>query len=106
MNIHNHGDLVFRPIENSTVPSTAITQKLWVLQDSGATGNRHEVVGDAIAHWFDGEKEYIHSDAQFNLQHVGGDEEHGVQNMEAGTWEILHEVEYDPWKNELRIVID
>lgn len=104
-NIHNHGDLIFKP-SSVKAPKSATAAKLHILQDSGATGNRHEVLGEKISRWEKDGKEYIFAAKPFKLQHVGGDEEHGVQEMEKGAWEVLHEVEYDPWKNELKIVID
>lgn len=104
--IANHGDIVLKPIDTRT-PVEATEAKLHILQDSGATGNRHEVVSKTnIYRWTEDGHEYLHSDTSFIIQHVGGDEEHGVQSLEAGTWEVLHEMEHDPWTNELKIVID
>jgi hypothetical protein len=108
MPISNHGDLILYPVKNHKSLKSATLGKLHVLEASGTTGNRHEVVSkeSAISHWTGGEKEYIRCDSPFIIQHVGGDCEHGVQNLEAGTYEVRHEVEYDPWKNELRRVLD
>jgi hypothetical protein len=106
--VSNHGDLVLLPIDKLIVPKTAKKAKLHVLQDSGATGNRHEVITDKgfIFRWTKDGREYLHCDNDYKIRHVGGDCEHGEQLVEAGTREIKHEIEYDPWKKELRRVID
>ncbi len=104
--IHLHGDLTLYPVKAK--PIKAENKKLHILQDSGVTGNRHEVVHKSvsISRWTKGGKEYISCAKPFILQHVGGDSEHGVQNVETGTYEVKREMEHDPWKNELRVVID
>lgn len=103
-----HGDLTLHPVENIKPPKSAKEAKLHILQSSGTTGNRHEVVSKSspIYRWEEGEKEYLYCNKPYIIQHVGGDEEHGVQDVEEGTREVLHEEEYDPFKNELRRVID
>lgn len=108
MPINNHGDLILKPVKTKKPPKSAQVAKLHVLQDSGVTGNRHEVVHKtaSIYRWTSKDKEFIHCDEDYELRHVGGDCEHGVQPVEAGTREVLHEMEHDPWSNELRIVID
>jgi len=108
MKINNHGDLILYPVEGVNPPESASKALIHVLQDSGVTGNRHEVVSEKepISRWSDNGVEYIHCVEPYIIRHVGGDCEHGVQPVEAGTRKVLHEVEHDPWKNELRIVID
>lgn len=108
MKINNHGDLILKPVKKITPPKSAKKAKLHVLQDSGVTGNRHEVFTDKgfIYRWASKGIEYLHSDTDYIIRHVGGDCEHGEQLVEAGTREILHEEEYNPWLKELRIVID
>lgn len=107
MKINNHGDLILKPVLKIKIPKTAQKDKLHVLQDSGTTGNRHEVVSkDFIYRWTKGGREFLHCDTDYTLRHVGGDCEHGEQLVEKGTREVLHEMEHDPWKNELRVVID
>ena len=107
MTINNHGDLILYPIKSMKPPKTAEKSKKFVLQDSGVTGNRHEVVSDKFIYkWEKDGVEYLHSDSDYKIQHTGGDCEHGVQDVEAGTVEVRHEIEYDPWKNELKKVID
>jgi hypothetical protein len=103
----NHGDLILYPIRKLKPPKDAIKAKLHVLQASEVTGNRHEVVSDTpIFRWTKDGKEYIHCDKDYKIQHVGGDCEHGVLPITAGTREIRHEEEYSPWENELRRVLD
>lgn len=106
--VNNHGDLILYPVNEVTPPKSAKKGKLHILQDSGPTGNRHEVVSkkSPIFQWIDGKVEYIRCDEPYIIRHVGGDEEHGMQEVEAGTREVRHEMEYNPWANELRIVID
>lgn len=108
MKINNHGDLILKPVNKITIPKTAKKDKLHVLQDSGATGNRHEVVSkEAFIYRFEKSgKEYLYCDKDYKIRHVGGDCEHGEQLVEAGTREVLHELEHNPWTNELRVVID
>lgn len=108
MTTNNHGDLVLYPIASLTPPDSAIKSKLHILQDSGPTGNRHEIVSkkNLIYRWIQDGVEYIHCDIPYIIQHVGGDQEHGFQQVEAGTRKVLHEMEYNPWGKELRVVID
>lgn len=105
-NIHLHGDITLYPAKSK--PKNSDKKKIHILQDSGVTGNRHEVVSKKlIERWKDKDgREFISCSKPFILQHVGGDAEHGVQNIEAGIYEVKRELEHDPWKNELRIVID
>lgn len=108
MKINNHGDLIIKPVKKLTPPKNAKKAKIHILQDSGTTGNRHEVFTDTglIYRWTKGGREFISCDIDYKIRHIGGDCEHGEQIVEAGTREILHELEHDPWKNELRTVID
>ena len=105
--INNHGDLILKPV-NIKVPKTAKKAKLHILQDSGTTGNRHEVFTDKgfIYRWKKGDKDFIACDTDYKIRHIGGDCEHGEQPVEKGTSELLHELEHDPWTNELKVVID
>jgi hypothetical protein len=100
-----HGDLGLIPVKVKT-PKTAKKAKIHILQASEVTGNRHEVYGKEIFRWTKDGKEYISSKTPYHIRHIGGDAEHGVQPVEAGTREVRHEEEYDPWKNELKIVVD
>lgn len=107
-NIHLHGDITLYPAKSKPVKNSE-QDKIHILQASGVTGNRHEVVNKktSIKRWKDEEgREFIYCAKPFVLQHVGGDSEHGVQNVEPGAYEIKREFEHDPWKNELRVVID
>ena len=106
--VSNHGDLILIPVKTLKPPKTARKGLLHILQDSGATGNRHEVVSEKepIFYWEKDSKTFISCAKDYIIRHVGGDCEHGVQSVEAGTRELKHEMEYNPWVNELRIVID
>lgn len=106
--INNHGDIVLYPVGSTKPPAKATKALLHILQDSGATGNRHEVVSkkEPIYRWEKDGVEYISCNKDYAIRHVGGDCEHGTQPVQAGTREVRHEEEYDPWKNELRVVID
>lgn len=108
-NVHLHGDLTLYPVTKKIAGmSKAKKAKIHVLQQSGVTGNRHEIVSDKhqLFRWENGGKEYVHGNRDFVLQHVGGDSEHGVQQISAGTYEVKREFEHDPWKDELRVVLD
>lgn len=106
--INNHGDIILYPIKTKKPIKTAKKALMHILQDSGVTGNRHEVVSkkQPIYRWEKDNVEYIHCDKNYIIQHVGGDCEHGIQEVEAGTREVRHEMEHNPWTNELRIVLD
>jgi len=108
MTINNHGDLVLKPIKKIKPPKTSESSKVHILQQSGTTGNRHEIVSKSkpIFRWIKDGVEHIHCDEDYIIQHIGGDCEHGKQNVEAGTRQVLHEMEHDAWKNELRVFID
>lgn len=108
--INNHGDLILYPVKSIKPPKDAINGTIHILQDSGATGNRHEIVSESVKNpiyrWTKDGKEYISCSKDYIIRHVGGDCEHGVQKVQSGIREVRHEMEHDPWKNELRIVID
>ena len=106
--INNHGDLIIYPIKKKTPIKSAKKAKLHILQSSSTTGNRHEVITKKgfIYKWEKDEKKYLHCDTDYIIRHIGGDCEHGEQIVSAGTSEIKNEMEHDPWKNELRRVID
>lgn len=106
--VNNHGDLILYPVKTVKPSKTAVQAKLHVLQDSEATGNRHEIVSEKepIYRWTKDGLEYISCAKDYIIRHVGGDCEHGVQTVQAGTREVRHEMEHDPWKNEFRAVID
>lgn len=108
MTINNHGDLILYPIKTTKPPKTAKKLNVHILQQSNTTGNRHEVQSkkEPIFFWVKDNKEYLHCDNDYEIKHLGGDCEHGTQLVEKGTVEIRHELEHDPWKNELRRVID
>jgi hypothetical protein len=108
MKVNNHGDLILYPVKSIKPPATAKKAKLHILQESNTTGNRHEVVSKKkpIYRWKKGDKEYISCQENYIIQHIGGDEEHGTQSVEKGAREVRHEMEYNPWGKELRIVID
>lgn len=107
MKINNHGDLILKPVEGIKLPKSAKKAKVHILQSSDTTGNRHEVVSKtSIYYWKKDGREFLYSDKDYEIRHIGGDAEHGTQLVEAGTREVLHELEHDPWKNELKIVID
>ena len=105
--VHNHGDLILYP-SKVKAPKTAKHAKLHILQDSGVTGNRHEVISKLapVYRWTKGDNEYISCAKAWEIRHVGGDEEHGVQKLTPGTYEVRHEDEYNPWSHELRRVLD
>ena len=106
--VSNHGDIVLYPVKSIKPPKTAKKAKVHVLEASVTTGNRHEVVVKKgyIYRWSKKDIEYLHCNSDYEIRHVGGDEEHGVQKVEAGTREVRHELEHNPWTNELRRVLD
>lgn len=106
--INNHGDIILKPVDEIKPPKNAKSGKKYILQQSEVTGNRHEVVSKKapIFMWEKDGVKYLFCRENYIIQHVGGDEEHGKQEVGAGTRQILHELEHDPWKNELRKVID
>ena len=108
LKVSNHGDIILYPVKNQKPPKEATKSLVHVLQVSETTGNRHEIISkkEPIYRWTKDNKEFVHCSADYEIRHVGGDSEHGVQPVEAGTREVRHEVEYDPWKNELKRVID
>lgn len=106
--VSNHGDIVLYPVKSIKPPKTAKKAKIHVLVSSDTTMNRHEVVTKKgyIYRWTKKGIEYLHCESDYQIRHVGGDEEHGVQKVEAGTREVRHELEHNPWTNELRRVQD
>jgi len=108
-NVSNlHGDIGLIPA-TAKPPKNAAKASLHILQESATTQNRHEVFSETslISRWTDKDgKEYVHCPKPYVIRHVGGDCEHGEQPVEAGTREIRRETEYDPYKNELKIVVD
>lgn len=105
--ISNHGDLILIPTRNKP-PKTAKQSLRHVLQQSETTGNRHEVVSkkEPIHLWEKDDRTFLYCKEDYEIHHLGGDEEHGVQKVQKGTRELKHEMEHDPWTNELKVVID
>jgi len=103
-----HGDIGLIITKKIKPPKTAISAKLHILQQSNTTGNRHEVVSKnkPIFRWQKDGMEYLHCDEDYIIQHIGGDCEHGKQEVEKGTRQIIHEMEWNPWQHELKKVID
>lgn len=108
MIINNHGDIILLPIKLKKPPKNARKGLTHILQKSETTGNRHEIVSkkEPIFVWEKDEQTFIYCSKDYEIRHVGGDEEHGVQKVEKGTRKLEHELEHDPWKKELKIVVD
>ena len=108
--VNLHGDITLYPVTSKIKPpKDAEIGFLHILQLSETTGNRHEVYSDVskIHRWKNKDgREYLYSKKPYFIRHIGGDAEHGIQPVELGTREIRRETEYDPWDNELKIVVD
>jgi hypothetical protein len=106
--VNLHGDITLYPCDKTHPEQCGIAQQ-HTLQESPVTGNRHEVVAPAgvtIARWVEDGREYLWCPVDYEIRHVGGDAEHGVQPVQAGTVEVIREKEHDPYTNELRVVVD
>lgn len=108
--VHNlHGDIGLHPC-NEDVPDDAECARVHVLQSSNVTGNRHIVRSFkgklAIYHWTRDGREFVACSENYQIVHEGPDAEHGTQKVQAGVREVRHEMEHDPWRNELRVVVD
>ena len=110
--IHNlHGDIGLHPAKDYvTVPKDAKASRCVVLQSSAVTGNRHVLrpfKGKAsIFHWHADGLEFVSCEDNYQIIHEGGDSEHGKQKVQAGIREVRHEMEHDPFRIELRAVVD
>jgi len=106
--VSNHGDIILYPVKKNKPPKMAKKLKTHILQESNSTENRHEVsVGKGfIYRWEKDGVEYLHCNTDYTISHLGGDCEHGIQSVEAGTREVRHEMEHNPWTKELRVVLD
>ena len=114
--IHNlHGDIGLHPatkeqakIWNENVEKLSVSAHQHVLQSSDVTGNRHVIRsrGAPIRRMIVDGVELVYCSDDYTITHEGGDAEHGTQIVQAGLREVRHEMEHDPWTNELRAVID
>jgi len=107
MKVNLHGDITLYPVKNKP-PKTAKSSLRHILQQSETTNNRHEVISkkEPILMWTKDDKTFLYCSKDYEIHHLGGDEEHGVQKVEKGTREVKHELEWNPWENELKIVLD
>lgn len=94
-----HGDVLLK--EASGVKSRGDIVNKHTLALGEVTGHSHVLTGAVIP--FDiNEKKYIEALEALTLTH----EEHSTLQIPEGTYEIIIEREYDPFKNELRRVVD
>jgi hypothetical protein len=106
-NINIHGDVTLFPSDEKP-PESASRAKMHIIESSEVSGNRHEVQSETedILLWeIDGIR-YLSCTKDYVIRHIGGDGEHGEQPVSSGSVRIGNELELDPWKNELRRVID
>jgi len=99
MNILRHGDVLLKEVKG--IKATGKKIKEHVLAEGEVTGHNHKAYGEMIPFKFK-EKDYIKAITPLRLLH----QEHNEIEIPVGTYEIVFEREYDPFKEEFKKVVD
>lgn len=97
--IIRHGDVLLKKVEG--VESTGEVLSEYCLAEGEATGHHHMVRGNVIPFSI-GDADYIKALSTLDLTH----EEHSALQIPVGTYEIIIEREYDPFREEMKRVVD
>jgi hypothetical protein len=95
---HIHGDFDFIPTKYKA-PKDA-KYGTFFLGTSSVTGNSH-IMNNAFEFSKDGKRLIAFTKGGF-IDH----KQHGKQDMDAIVYELKNQMEHDPWRNELRVVVD
>lgn len=97
--IIRHGDVLLKKVEG--VESKGEVQGEYCLAEGEATGHHHMVRGNVIPFSI-GDTPYIKALSTLDLTH----EEHSALQIPEGTYEIIIEREFDPFREEMKRVVD
>lgn len=99
MKLIRHGDILLREVADIETNEKPV--KKHCLAEGEVTGHMHMLHGSVIPFRYE-DKDYIKAITSLKLRH----QEHNEVEVPVGTYEIVFEREYDPFKNELRKVVD
>ena len=100
LNIFRHGDLLIREV--SAIPSNAIPLSTNIIAMGEKTGHNHQISGPAQVYETPDKQKYFQANKEISLKH----QEHATLKIKKGNYVIMHEREYNPFKNIQEEVLD
>lgn len=102
MENYRHGDLLLKRVD--TIPKKVTKVSTLVLAEGETTGHKHRFVGGQVQVFADETQApaYVQVTKASQLVH----EEHKSLDIEEGTYQIVHEREFNPFEEEVRRVMD
>ena len=97
--IFRHGDLLIREIWS--IPSDAVQKSTNIIAEGEKTGHNHQLVGSHQIFETD-EATYFEAKQELSIEHP----EHNTIQIPKGNYKILHEREYNSFKNIEKEVVD
>ena len=105
--LYRHGDLLLRQVDK--IPVSATPMKTNIIAEGEVTGHNHKLYGSYQV-WGTHSSQnhriivptYFQAKEEISLKH----QEHNTLKISKGNYVILHEREYDPFKNIQQEVVD
>ena len=94
------GDVLMFPV--AAIPAGAKKAPHKTLADGEATGHRHQAIGAGAAILDLGDRRFLSAPKGCRVTH----QEHKEQRLAPGLYEVKRVVEYDPFADEIRNVVD
>tara|TARA_B100000586_G_scaffold135127_1_gene97780 strand:+ start:126 stop:473 length:348 start_codon:yes stop_codon:yes gene_type:complete len=105
--IYRHGDLLIKQIDH--IPLSAQRLSTSIIAEGEVTGHNHKLYGShqvygthSSQNWRIIEPTYFQAKEEISLKH----QEHNTLKISKGNYVILHEREYNPFKNIQEEVVD
>lgn len=97
---YRHGDVFLNEVVSVPEGAKEIAKNKAILAYGETTGHAHVLTGAGVKMWNVGTQDYVTVETPSKLAH----EEHGVQTIPPGVYEVIHQREYTP--KEIRQVRD
>ena len=91
--IYRHGDLLIRQVKK--IPGSATRLDTNIIAFGEKTGHNHKLHGPCQVYETPDQQMYFKAKHEIFLKH----QEHNTLKISKGLYEILHEREYNPFKN-------
>ena len=105
--IYRHGDLLIRQVKKISLSAKRLDTN--IIAEGEVTGHNHKLYGShqvygthSSQNWRIIVPTYFQAKEEISLKH----QEHNTLKISKGLYEILHEREYDPFKNIQQEVVD
>lgn len=97
--MYRHGDLLIQKVD--AIPGTAVPKKDNILAYGTATGHSHMLTGGVVLE--------ENGDIYLNVPGDAGaltHQEHNAITLPAGDYQVIRQVEYNPYEKATRMVMD